>query len=97
VLWLDEDNTHFFVQVLDRGMVPVQQQDSVGFPTESRHKGDRIVTKFDITSSAAMSNPPQWGRGGLYFYPEVVNVPVIDDAGNPIGDGVVMGPLNEEP
>jgi hypothetical protein len=94
---LNEDNTHFYVQILDQEMVPVEQQDSVGFPTESRHKGDRIVTKFDITFSGTVSSPPHWGRGGLYVYPEVVNVPVIDDAGNPIDDAVVMGPLDGEP
>ena len=97
VLWLNEDDTHFYVQVLDQESLPVNQQDSVGLPTESRKKGDRILTKFDINYSQAASDPPFWGRGGLYLYPQVMNVPVIDEAGNPVDDAVVMGPLGGDP
>jgi hypothetical protein len=97
VLWLSAEDTHFYVQILDREEQPLGQQDSAGLATESRQKGDRIFTKFDITISSMTAGGPGWGRAGLYLYPQVVNVPVIDTAGNPVGDAVVMGPLGEEP
>jgi hypothetical protein len=97
VLWLSPDNTHFYVQVLDREEQIWGQQDSGGYPTDSRRKGDRIFTGFDITSTEGTPGTPAWGRAGLYLYPQVVNLPVIDEAGNPVGDTVVMGPLGGEP
>ena len=50
VLWLGPDDTHFFVHLL-RDEALVGQQDSVGYPSAQRRKGDRIISKFDITSS----------------------------------------------
>jgi hypothetical protein len=97
VLWLSPDDTHFFVQVLDGEERLWGRQDSAGYPTEFRQKGDRVLTRFDITISEGTSGMPHWGRAGTYLYPQVVNVPVIDNAGNPVGDTVVMGPLSGEP
>jgi hypothetical protein len=53
------------------------------------------MTLFDITNASKIAADPFWGSAGLYLYPEVVNVPVIDDSGNPIGDVVNIGPLEE--
>jgi hypothetical protein len=36
-------------------------------------------------------------RAGLYTFPEVVNVVTMDDAGNPVADSVLIGPLDQEP
>jgi hypothetical protein len=95
VLWLNAEDTHFFVRLLDAGQQLWGQQDSAGYPTQYRQKGDRIITIFDITRELQINTDPSWGRAGLYFYPQVVNVPVIDDSGNPISDVVNMGPLEE--
>jgi hypothetical protein len=98
VLWLDPDDTHFFVHMLDEGGRVWGQSDAVGYPSANRRKGDRAITKFDITQRDSASPGPQtWVRIGMYWYPEVVNVPVIDGQGNQVGDAVVVGPLNGGP
>jgi hypothetical protein len=96
VLWLSPDDTHFFVHLLRDGAV-VGQQDGVGYPNASRHKGDRVISGFDITLPEETPDIALWARSGVYRYPEVVNVPLIDQVGNPVGDAVLMGPLEEGP
>ncbi len=90
VLWLSPDDTHFFVHLLDRETQLWGQKDSAGYPTDYRHRGDRVVSLFDIAGPRNPSTAPYQARVGLYFYPQVVNVPVIDEAGKPIGDAVTM-------
>jgi hypothetical protein len=98
VLWLDPDDTHFFVHMLNEGGGVWAQGDAVGYPTANRRKGDRAISKFDITFGDNASPGSQtWARIGMYLYPEVVNVPVIDGQGNRVGDAVVIGPLNGGP
>jgi hypothetical protein len=97
VLWLNPHDTHFYLHLLDREGRIWGQQDSVGYPTAHRQKGDRIISDFYImTQEPALSNV-HTARVGLYFYPQVTNVPVIDDAGNPIEATVTMGPLDGGP
>jgi hypothetical protein len=97
VLWLDPDETHFYVQLLDEKEQVLGQQDAVGYPTVYREKGDRILSVFDITTSSQISTDPEWARAGLYAFPEVANVAIVDDAGNPIADSVLLGPLDRQP
>jgi len=97
VLWKSPQDTHFFVQVVDAQGSPQAQQDAVGYPFGYRQKGDRILSKFDITLKREMAPGPLWLRVGLYVYPEIVNVPLIDAAGNPIGETALLGPVGEGP
>jgi hypothetical protein len=97
VLWLDPHDTHFYLHLLGHEGQLWGQQDSVGYPTAHRQKGDRIVSEFYITDQGPTSSGPHTARVGLYFYPQVINVPVIDDAGNPIDETVTMGPLDGGP
>jgi hypothetical protein len=97
VLWLSPDDTHFYAHLLDEEGQIWAQQDLVGYPTTFRSKGDRIINKFDIIVSQEAQPGPYWIRTGLYLYPQVVNVPVIDDAGNPVADAVVLGPVSKGP
>jgi hypothetical protein len=84
--------------MLDEGGRVWGQSDAVGYPSANRRKGDRAITKFDITQRDSASPGPQtWVRIGMYWYPEVVNVPVIDGQGNQVGDAVVVGPLSGGP
>jgi hypothetical protein len=97
VLWQSPDDTHFFVQMLDENMQPLGQQDGNGYPAAYRVKGDRIVSVFDISKEQEVPSAGHWLRAGQYLFPEVVNISVIDDAGNPVGDVVLLGPVSEEP
>ncbi len=94
-LWQETDDTHFFVHFLDKDKEKWGQRDAVGYPTTLRRKGDRIISAFDITSHEVESSEPFWVRVGLYTFPEIIAVPVIDQAGNPITATVILGPLGE--
>ena len=97
VLWQSPDDTHFFVQLLDDQVRPLGQQDGDGYPAAYRAKGDRIISKFDISFHKTQTQALYWLRAGQYLFPEVVNVPVIDGAGTLVGDVVHLGPLSEGP
>ncbi len=101
VLWLDEVDSHFSVQVLDGEGRVLGRQDGVGYPTAQRRKGDRVVSGFDITvehvsnllDSGQVGTLSNMGRVGVYRYPSLVPVPLIDAGGQPVGDAVIVGPL----
>lgn len=82
---------HFFTHLLDEEGGLRGQHDGVGFPTASWRAGDMVLSRFPIPVSPDL--PP--GRyqvwAGLYTYPDVVNVSVLDVAGNPVGDRVALG------
>lgn len=96
VLWLTPDDSHFYVQLVDREGQFLAQKDTAGYPTAYRRRGDRIISKFDITYPDTVAPPPFWTRAGLYLYPEIINIPVIDGAGNPVAETVTLGPTDTE-
>jgi hypothetical protein len=93
VLWRDPEDTHLFVHLLDENDQLLGQHDSAGYPTGYRRPGDRAITKFDIKVDELAPEGPFWGRAGVYRYPQIVPVAVVDGAGNPVRDSVVVGPL----
>jgi hypothetical protein len=90
VLWLSPDDTHFFVHLLDGQGDVLGQQDAAGYPAPHRGRGDRVITLFDITTKQTTGESPSQARSGLYLYPEIVNIPVIDEAGNAVADSVLI-------
>lgn len=88
VLWLSPDDTHFSVQLMNREGDLWGQQDTPGYPTEYRQKGDRVISLFDITARQGSSYQPGRAWVGLYVYPQVIPVPIIDGDGNVVDDGV---------
>jgi hypothetical protein len=91
VLWLDPDDTHFFVRLLQDGAV-VGQQDGAGYRNDQRRKGDQIVSLFEIDLPEAVPEATLAVEVGLYRYPQIVNVPLIDTSGNRIGETVQIDP-----
>jgi hypothetical protein len=61
------------------------QADGVGFPSKSWHDGDTVISYFDLAAHGPV-------RVGMYEYPAVRNVPVMDSAGNPYSDAVSANP-----
>jgi hypothetical protein len=59
--------------------------------------GDTVLTWFDIAISTDAPPPPYFIRSGMYTYPDVVNVQLIDVAGNPAGEFVELGPVGATP
>lgn len=97
VLWQSPNDTHFFVQLLDKEQQFLGQEDGDGYPAAHRIKGDRVVNGFYITDPDMVEPAENWLRVGQYLYPEIVNLSVIDEAGNPISDSVLLGPVGEGP
>lgn len=90
VLWSNSEDTHFFVHLLDAENQRIGQQDGEGYPTPQRRKGDRILSKFQINVPQQAGNGPYSARVGLYRYPEIVNLSILDEAGNPVAETVVV-------
>jgi len=82
---------HFFTHLLDAEGELRSQCDGIGFPATSWRVGDLVLSRFLIP----IPPDPSPGRyqvwAGLYTYPDVVNVPALDVAGNPAGDRVALG------
>jgi len=89
VLWSSSDDSHFSVHLLDGENQSVGQQDTEGYPTGYRKKGDRILSKFTVNIAEQAQPGPYRARVGIYLYPEVVSLSVLDGAGNPAGETVV--------
>ena len=94
VLWEGESDTHFYVHLVDAAGTQLGQRDGDGFATASRKVGDHIVTLFDITLADSEPGKAIWARVGMYTYPDLVGVPVIDANGDPIVADVGLGPLH---
>jgi hypothetical protein len=94
VLWRTPEDNHFYVQLLDAGSQVLGQKDAPGYPNAYRRPGDRIVSQFDIKNQQGDTVEPIWLRAGLYVYPAVKAISIVDSSGNPIGDVVLMGPLD---
>ncbi len=96
VLWKGESDTHFYVHLLDAEGAQLGQLDGEGFATASRKVGDRVVTLFDITQDRQETEGALWARVGMYTFPDMVGIPVIDAAGNPMTADVSLGPLHRQ-
>jgi len=96
VLWQGESDTHFYVHLVDTAGAQFGQRDGAGFATASRQVGDRVITLFDITADDREPRDALWARVGMYSYPSLVGVPVIDAAGNPLAAYVSLGPLHRQ-
>ena len=94
VAWSTPGDSHFSIQLVDGAGDKQGQMDSPGFPGQHRRQGDRVISLFDISvrhgDVAAI-------RVGQYRYPELDSIPVIDEAGNPAADAVIVAPVEALP
>ena len=80
---------HWFNHVIGPDGQRWAQVDGVGYRAASWRPGDVLVVRFGPFILPADAPPGRYtARIGMYTYPEIVNVPQIDTAGNPVGDGV---------
>lgn len=90
VLWRTPADTHFSIRLLDEIQQEWGRHDAIGYPFDQRCKGDRVLSLFDITRTAEAGPAASWLWIGLYSFPEIVPVPVIDQLGNPVDDAILL-------
>jgi 4-amino-4-deoxy-L-arabinose transferase-like glycosyltransferase len=88
----DDADYHFFNHLLDEEGHRWGQRDGPGYPTRAWRTGDLIVSWFDVEIAADAPPGPFWVRTGMYTYPDVMGVPVVDAQGQPVSDAVEWEP-----
>jgi 4-amino-4-deoxy-L-arabinose transferase-like glycosyltransferase len=97
--WLDgpppqDVDYHAFAHLVDTNGERFGQHDMSSFATTSWQTGDLVLTRFQIEIDSNAPAGEYWIRLGMYGYPDIVNVPVVDAAGNPVADAVTVGPID---
>jgi 4-amino-4-deoxy-L-arabinose transferase-like glycosyltransferase len=72
---------HWTNQLYDGAGKRVGQMDGVGFPSRSWRVGDTVVTWFDVPIAPDAAPGMYTMRVGMYTYPDIETVPVIDGSG----------------
>lgn len=83
----DPADYHFFNHLLDAQGERVAQEDAAVFSPSQWQAGDAVISHF-LLSLPPDSEGPLRMRTGVYRYPELENVPLLDVAGNPYADAV---------
>lgn len=86
---------HWFNHLVDGDGTLWGQRDGVGLPVRDWHAGDTVFTWYRIRIAPDAPPPPYMIRTGLYTYPEVVNLPVVNGQGTPVAHFLELGPIDE--
>jgi hypothetical protein len=89
VLWLPAEDSHFSARIVEDGELVVQQ-DVPGLPRDSRAPGDRVLTGFDISRDVELQGRNWQVTLGQYTYPDVQSILIVDAAGNPVSDVIIL-------
>jgi hypothetical protein len=89
----DAAEYHFFNHLVDASGDRWGQQDGASLPAGNWRANDRVVSFFSLPVVAEAPQGPFWVRTGMYRYPDLADVPLLDEAGNPAGEWVTLGPL----
>ena len=84
---------HITNQLQDANDVRVAQADSGTLPTWGWAVGDRVVQTYTLAIPSEAGAGPYTMRVAFYTYPELQVQMALDTAGAPVGDSVVLGPL----
>ena len=87
---------HWFTHLIGPDGQRWGQVDGSGYPAQAWRPGDVIALRFGpFTLPLDAPSGRYHVRIGMYTYPEIVNVPVLDSGGNPVGDyvDVALGDL----
>lgn len=82
---------HFFVHFLDGEGRLRSQHDGVPLPTSSWRAGDLVLSRFTLPIPPDLPAGPYEVRAGLYTYPDIQGVPVVDALGNPMEGSALLG------
>jgi len=94
----DEDvNYHWFNHLLDENGEMIAQADGPGMLPAFWRSGDTVLNWFDIAIPPEAAPGTYAMRVGMYVYPAIENVPIIDGAGQPAEEWGRIGPLAVAP
>lgn len=96
--WRPADNPdpadyHFFNHLLDGNGTRIAQTDGAAFGGWQWRAGDVVVSRFLLPLTVTPEFPLTM-RAGMYRFPSLDNVPVLDEAANPAADAVDL-PLTD--
>ncbi len=81
----DPANYQFFNHLLDSDGARIGQVDAAAFDPAQWRAGDTLISRFGVPWQETASGPLTM-RVGMYRYPSLENVPLLDEAGNPYID-----------
>ena len=84
------EDYHFTLQLRDSEGGLVAQHDHAAFPSASWRADDLVLSRFAPMVPVDAAPGTYQLRAGIYTYPDVRVVPVVDAAGNPVDDGVTL-------
>jgi len=84
---------HWFNHLVDGEGARWGQMDGVGLPVSEWRVGDTVLTWFDIPIGDDAPPPPYFIRSGMYTYPDIAAISLLDLAGNPAGEFIELGPI----
>ncbi len=84
---------HWFNHLVDTEGRRAGQMDGVGFPSRSWRVGDTVTTWFDVPIAPDATPGAYTMRVGMYTFPDIQNVAVVDAGGNPAAGAVLVGPI----
>ena len=93
--WLQTDATkgpdeHFTVQLLDGNNAVVAQDDHAAYPSTYWQTGDVVLSRFVLAPPLDLPLDDYHLRAGIYHYPMIEVVPVVNPQGQPVDDGVTL-------
>ena len=83
----DPSDYHIFNHLIGESGERLAQADGRAFPGIQWRPGDVVLSRFLLPMSED-ANLPHTMRVGMYRYPSLENVPVLDEAANPAADAV---------
>jgi hypothetical protein len=100
VHWRTGDNPdpaqyHFFNHLLDENDVRIGQGDEAAFAPWQWSAGDTIISRFLIPLPKTAASPLTM-RVGMYHFPSLESVPLLDEAGNPYVDAATFSIDNQD-
>ena len=84
---------HWFNQLVGPDGRKIGQVDGVGFASRNWRQGETVLTWFEMPLSAKPEPGHYTMLVGMYAYPDIRNVTVMDIAGNPAGEYISLGPI----
>jgi len=83
-------DTHFTVQLFDAEGAPVSQDDHAAFASDQWQMDDLVLSRFGLSLPPELAPGNYRLRAGMYTYPDIQSVAVVDPQGHPVDDGVTL-------